>query len=56
MEYLRTYPSLLLGEKTEALFAADKDYWPVEAWLSQIGWMTSLGREGGLFVTIGRRP
>ncbi|HZQ39596.1 MAG TPA: class I SAM-dependent methyltransferase, partial [Rhizomicrobium sp.] len=56
VEYLRTYPSLLLGEKTEDLFAADKDYWPVEAWLSQIGWMASLGREGGLFVTIGRRP
>ena len=56
VEYLRTYPSLLLGEKTDDLFAADKDYWPVEAWLSQIGWMASLGREGGLFVTIGRRP
>jgi SAM-dependent methyltransferase len=56
IEYLRTYPSLLLGEKTADLFVADGDYWPVEAWLSQIGWMTSLGREGGLFVTIGRRP
>lgn len=56
VEYLRTYPSLLLGEKTEDLFAADKDYWPLEAWLSQIGWMASLGREGGLFVTVGRRP
>jgi SAM-dependent methyltransferase len=56
VEYLRTYPSLLLGEKPADLFTADKDYWPVEAWLSQIGWMTSLGREGGLFVTIGRRP
>jgi len=56
LEYLRTYPSLLLGEETGALFAADKDYWPVEAWLSQIGWMATLGYEGGLFVTIGRRP
>jgi SAM-dependent methyltransferase len=56
VEYLRTYPSLLMGEETENLFAADKDYWPFEAWLSQIGWMATLGQEGGLFVTIGRRP
>jgi len=56
VEFLRTYPSLLMGEETEDLFAADKDYWPVEAWLSQIGWMTTLGREGGLFMTVGRRP
>lgn len=56
IEYIRTYPSLLMGEKTENLFAADGDYWPFEAWLSQIGWMATLGREGGLFVTVGRRP
>jgi len=56
IEYLRTYPSLKLGDEPHDLFAPDDDYWPVEAWLSQIGWMTSLGREGGLFVTIGRRP
>jgi SAM-dependent methyltransferase len=56
IEYLRTYPSLLMGEETGDLFAADKDYWPAEAWLSQMGWMATLGYEGGLFVTIGRRP
>jgi SAM-dependent methyltransferase len=56
IEYLRTYPSLLMGEKNADLFAADEDYWPVEAWLSQIGWMATLGHEGGLFVTVGRRP
>jgi SAM-dependent methyltransferase len=56
IEYLRTYPSLKLDDDNGDLFAPDDDYWPVEAWLSQIGWMTSLGREGGLFVTIGRRP
>jgi SAM-dependent methyltransferase len=56
VDYLGTYPSLLLGEKTENLFAATTDYWPIEAWLTQIGWMASLGREGGLFVTVGRRP
>jgi len=52
--FVRTYPSLLLGEEPGDLFAADGDYWPFEAWLSQIGWMGSLGYEGGLFVTIGR--
>jgi hypothetical protein len=56
IEYLRTYPSLLMGEETGDLFAADKDYWPAEVWLSQMGWMATLGYEGGLFVTIGRRP
>jgi len=55
VEYIRTYPSLLMGEESGALFIADTDYWPLEAWLSQIGWMATLGREGGLFVTIGRR-
>jgi hypothetical protein len=45
-----------MGEKIDDLFTADKDYWPVEAWLSQIGWMATLGQEGGLFVTVGRRP
>lgn len=56
VEYLRTYPSLMMGEEHDDLFAADEDYWPIEAWLSQLGWMTTLGHEGGLFVTIGRRP
>jgi SAM-dependent methyltransferase len=56
IEYLRTYPSLVMGEDPADLFAAEEDYWPVEAWLSQIGWMARLGHEGGLFVTIGRRP
>ena len=28
----------------------------VLAWAAQLGWMRSLGGEGGLFVTVGRRP
>ncbi|MEO8300965.1 MAG: methyltransferase domain-containing protein [Rhizomicrobium sp.] len=56
IEYVRTYPSLLIGEESGELFAPDKDYWPFEAFLSQLGWMGSLGYEGGLFVAIGRRP
>jgi SAM-dependent methyltransferase len=53
--FVRTYPSLLIGEESGELFAPDTDYWPFEAVLSQIGWMASLGYEGGLFVTVGRR-
>jgi SAM-dependent methyltransferase len=55
VEYLRTYPSVLMGEETGDLFTADEDYWGPEAWLAQIGWMATLGYEGGLFVTIGQR-
>ena len=55
VEYLRTYPSVLIGEEPGELFAADGDYWGLEAWLAQAGWMATLGHEGGLFVTIGRR-
>jgi hypothetical protein len=29
--------------------------WGLERWLTQIAWMRTLGREGGLFFTIGRR-
>ena len=55
IEFVRTYPSLTLGEDASELFASDTDYWPFEALLSQLGWIKSLGYEGGLFVTIGRR-
>ena len=55
VEYVRTYPSALLGETPDDLFAAAADNWGPEAWLAQLSWMSSLGREGGLFVTVGRR-
>jgi len=55
IEFVRTYPSLTLGEEEGELFAPDADYWPFEAFLSQLGWIKSLGYEGGLFVTVGRR-
>ena len=31
------------------------DNWRLEGWLAQIGWIRTLGREGGLFFTVGRR-
>jgi SAM-dependent methyltransferase len=55
VEYVRTYPSALMGETPDDLFAAAGDTWRLETWLTQLGWMRSLGTEGGLFVIVGRR-
>jgi SAM-dependent methyltransferase len=55
VEYLRSYPSAVLGEEVEELFAPASDNWRPEGWLAQLGWMRTLGREGGLFFTVGRR-
>jgi len=55
VEYLRTYPSAMLCEESEELFASAADNWWLEGWLAQIGWIGTLGHEGGLFVTFGRR-
>ncbi|HEX9460252.1 MAG TPA: methyltransferase domain-containing protein [Thermoanaerobaculia bacterium] len=55
VEYVRTYPSALLAGESDNLFASDVDIWNPEQWLAQLGWMKTLGHEGGLFVTIGRR-
>jgi SAM-dependent methyltransferase len=55
LEYVRTYPHALLGEGPEDLFTQAPDNWTPEGWLAQLGWIRSLGSDGGLFVTIGRR-
>jgi 2-polyprenyl-3-methyl-5-hydroxy-6-metoxy-1,4-benzoquinol methylase len=55
MTYLATYPSSLMASPTQDLFAPAGDNWWLERWLTQLGWISSLGHEGGLFVTIGRR-
>lgn len=55
VEYVRAYPSALIGEQPEDLFARAADNWRPEAWLAQLWWIRVLGREGGLFVTVGRR-
>jgi 2-polyprenyl-3-methyl-5-hydroxy-6-metoxy-1,4-benzoquinol methylase len=55
VEYLRAYPSAVLGDEPGELFACAIDNWRLEGWLAQLGWMRSLGHEGGLFVTVGRR-
>jgi SAM-dependent methyltransferase len=55
VEYMRSYPSALLGEDQEPLLARAADNWQFEGWLAQLGWIRTLGREGGLFVTVGQR-
>ena len=55
VDYLRTYPSAVFDDDPEALFTPAADDWAPERWLTQIAWMRTLGREGGLFLMIGRR-
>jgi SAM-dependent methyltransferase len=55
IEYVRAYPSALIGEDSKDLFAFASDNWGLEAWLAQLGWIPKLAHEGGLFVTVGRR-
>lgn len=55
VEYVRAYPSALIGEDPDDLFARAEDDWRLEGWLAQLGWIWALGGEGGLFVTVGRR-
>jgi SAM-dependent methyltransferase len=55
IEYLRTFPSAMLEHESEDIFTGTTDDWALESWMAQVGWMWTLGREGGLFFTIGRR-
>lgn len=55
IEYQRTYPSAVFGEEPDDLFTPAPDNWWIEGWLSQLAWMRTLGHEGGLFITVGRR-
>lgn len=55
IDYLRSYPSTLMEEEPGDLLSPAPDNWRLETWLTQLSWMHTLGREGGLFVTVGRR-
>jgi SAM-dependent methyltransferase len=55
VEYLRAYPSAMVCEDSEELFASAADNWRLEGWLAQVGWIGTLGHDGGLFITVGRR-
>jgi SAM-dependent methyltransferase len=57
--YVRTYPSTVTAEpplERGGLFTAAPDDWALERVLHQLSWAFTLGREGGLFVVIGRVP
>jgi SAM-dependent methyltransferase len=49
VEYLRAYPSAVLGEEPGELFSRAADNWRPEGWLAQLGWMRAHGHQGGLF-------
>lgn len=55
VDYVRSYPSALIHEDEAGLFDPAPDNWRPEGWLAQLGWIASLGHEGGLWVTVGRR-
>jgi SAM-dependent methyltransferase len=56
VEFVRAYPSAQVHDDApDDLFAPAPDAWAPERWLAQIGWMASLGHEGGLWVMVGRR-
>ena len=55
VEYLRSFPSTVFDDDPDDVFAAAVDDWMFERWIAQLGWMRTLGGEGGLFFTIGAR-
>jgi SAM-dependent methyltransferase len=55
VEYLRSFPSTVVNDESEDLFAPAVDDWNIERWIAQLGWIWTLSGEGGLFAAIGRR-
>ena len=55
VDYLRSFPSPVFDDDGRDLFSPAIDHWALEVWIAQIGWMWTLGLEGGLFFAIGRR-
>src|SRR4029079_19646611 len=55
VEYLRTFPSVVFGDDSGELFAPAADDWSVETWLAQVGWVWTLGHEGGALFRMRRR-
>ena len=58
IEYINSVPKIKLGD---TFTAADKLFEPhdpgtaLENWLCQVGWIFTEGKEGGFFLTIGRK-
>jgi SAM-dependent methyltransferase len=58
VDYVRSYPNTLIGAedlRRDQLFEPAEDDWPLENVAAQMAWAFTLGHEGGLWVTVGRR-
>jgi hypothetical protein len=55
VEFVRNYPSTVFGDEPRSMYEPAADAWGLEAWAAQFGWMWSLGGEGGLFMSVGRK-
>ena len=55
LAYVATVPSIANRSPDANLFAASSPGSRAERWLRQMGWAFTIGREGGLFVVIGRK-
>jgi SAM-dependent methyltransferase len=58
VDYVRSYPNPLLGAEDlrgDELFEPAEDDWGLENVAAQMAWAFTLGHEGGLWVTVGRR-
>jgi SAM-dependent methyltransferase len=51
--FVRSYPTMFGEEDDAGLFEPEEDAWLFGDWLTELGWMGALSREGGLFVTVG---
>jgi len=52
--FIRSYPPSFGDGELSSLLEPEDDPWMPGDWMTQLGWISSLGGEGGLFVTIGR--
>ena len=51
--FVRSYPAMFGDGDDPGLFEPEEDAWALGDWLTELGWMGALSREGGLFVTVG---
>ncbi len=58
ISYVNSVPSIRIGEPSLALglFDSREPGNALERLLCQLGWIFSMGREGGFFLTMGRKP
>jgi 2-polyprenyl-3-methyl-5-hydroxy-6-metoxy-1,4-benzoquinol methylase len=52
--FVRSYPPAFSGGEPTSLLEPEEDSWMLGDWMTQLGWIGSIGSEGGLFITVGR--